>query len=99
MSSNVRPEEGGCVFMSVSITFSPSPANRYSNVKYIMGRKTAAVGIQPPSYYRTDEEKIDVRRRGLRAVTSELDAGRKWKRSVQILIAAVKAIGFRKTNK
>lgn len=27
------------------------------------------MGIQPASYYRTDREKIDVRRRGLRAVT------------------------------
>lgn len=36
---------------------------------HLRGGKTAAVGIQPLSYYRTDEEKIDVRRRGLRAVT------------------------------
>lgn len=28
-----------------------------------------------------------------------LDVGRKWKRSIQILISAVKAIGFRKTNR
>lgn len=33
------------------------------------GGKTTVVGLQPLSYYRTDEEKIDVRRRGLTVVT------------------------------